>query len=116
MANAYSIPEDPRRAADEAEALVYAVARQDEKEEVVSRPRRSSTRACVQLEHIQQRDRRSPASRPGSSDLDELLSGLQRGNLIIVAARPGVGQVVVRHEPGPERRRGRRDARRDAPS
>ena len=36
MSRAYAVPEDPRKAADEAEALVYAVSRADETEQVVS--------------------------------------------------------------------------------
>jgi replicative DNA helicase len=90
MANAYSIPDDPKKAADEAETLIYAVARQNEKEEVV-RMRDLVDESLVQLEHIQQRDSAFAGVPTGFHDLDELLSGLQGGNLIIVAARPGVG-------------------------
>jgi replicative DNA helicase len=91
MANAYSIPDDPKKAADEAETLIYAVARQNEKEEVV-RMRDLVDESLVQLEHIQQRDSAFAGVPTGFHDLDELLSGLQGGNLIIVAARPGVGK------------------------
>src|SRR5438132_2898752 len=35
MADAYGIPGDPRKAADQAEALIYQVARLDEKEQVI---------------------------------------------------------------------------------
>ena len=91
MAAAYSIPDDPKKAADEAETLIYAVARQNEKEEVV-RMRDLVDDSLLQLEHIQQRDSAFAGIPTGFHDLDELLSGLQAGNLIIVAARPGVGK------------------------
>jgi replicative DNA helicase len=44
------------------------------------------------LEHIQQRDSAFAGIPTGFVDLDNLLSGLQAGNLIVVAARPGVGK------------------------
>jgi replicative DNA helicase len=91
MTRAYSIPEDPRRAADEAEGLVYAVARQDEKEEVVP-VRTLVDESMLQLEQIHQRESAFAGVPTGFVDLDKLLSGLQPGNLIVVAARPGVGK------------------------
>jgi replicative DNA helicase len=91
MATAYSVPEDPRKAADEAEGLVYAVSRHQEQNQVVS-ARDLVDESMAALEHIQQRDSRFAGVPTGFQDLDELLSGLQKGNLIIVAARPGVGK------------------------
>jgi len=91
MATAYAVPDDPKRAADEAETLIYSVARQDAKDEVV-RMRDLVDESLLQLEHIQQRDSAFAGVPTGFHDLDELLSGLQGGNLIIVAARPGVGK------------------------
>jgi replicative DNA helicase len=44
------------------------------------------------LEHIQQRDSAFAGVPTGFMDLDSLLSGLQKGNLIVIAARPGVGK------------------------
>jgi replicative DNA helicase len=91
MAKAYVVPEDPRRAADEAEQLIYAVSRRDEKEEVV--PLHDLVDESMSaLEHIQQRDSMFAGVPTGFVDLDTLLSGLQKGNLIVVAARPGVGK------------------------
>ena len=115
MATAYAVPDDPKKAADEAETLIYSVARQNEKEEVVQM-RDLVDESLVQLEHIQQRDSAFAGVPTGFHDLDELLSGLQRGNLIVVAARPGRRQVLVRDEPGPQRRDGRPLARRRAAS
>jgi replicative DNA helicase len=91
MSRAYAVPEDPRKAADEAEALVYAVSRVDETEQVVSL-RELVDESMGALEHIQQRDSAFAGVPTGFMDLDSLLSGLQKENLIIVAARPGVGK------------------------
>jgi replicative DNA helicase len=91
MARAYAVPEDPRKTADEAEGLMYAVSRHREQENVVS-ARELVDESMSALEHIQQRDSRFAGVPTGFQDLDDLLSGLQKGNLIIVAARPGVGK------------------------
>jgi replicative DNA helicase len=91
MATAYAVPEDPRKAADQAEGLVYAVSRQRDQDEVIS-VRELVDESMSALEHIQQRDSQFAGVPTGFRDLDELLSGLQKGNLIVIAARPGVGK------------------------
>jgi replicative DNA helicase len=91
MTVAYSVPEDPARAADHAEQLIYQVARRDERDVVVPL-RELVDESMAALEHIQQRDSAFAGVPTGFVDLDHLLSGLQRGNLIVVAARPGVGK------------------------
>lgn len=91
MSRAYSVPDDPRKAADEAEGLIYSVARQDEQDQVVS-IRELVDESMAALEHIQQRESAFAGVPTGFVDVDTLLSGLQRGNLIIIAARPGVGK------------------------
>src|SRR5438876_1223555 len=65
--------------------------RRPEKEEVVA-VRALVDQAMVDLENIQQRDSAYAGTPTGFRDVDTLLSGLQRGNLIVVAARPGVGK------------------------
>jgi replicative DNA helicase len=91
MTRAYAVPEDPRKLADEAEGMVYAVARAEEKDEVVGLSDLVND-SMAALEHIQQRDSAFAGIPTGFVDLDNLLSGLQPGNLIVVAARPGVGK------------------------
>jgi replicative DNA helicase len=91
MSRAYAVPEDPRKAADEAEGLVYAVSRQDETSQVVML-RDLVDESMVALEHIQQRDSAFAGVPTGFVDVDNLLSGLQKGNLLVIAARPGVGK------------------------
>jgi replicative DNA helicase len=91
MSTAYSVPADPRQAADQAEALIYSVARRDE-EGVVVPLRELVDDSMAALEHIQQRDSAFAGVPTGFVDLDNLTSGLQKGNLIVIAARPGVGK------------------------
>ncbi len=91
MANAYTVPEDPKKAADEAEGLMYSVSRQSEQDQVVS-ARELVDESMAALEHIQQRDSKFAGIPTGFTDLDELTSGLQASNLIVIAARPAVGK------------------------
>src|SRR2546423_5396870 len=91
MQLAYAVPEDPERIADQAEELIYSVARRDQKDEVVV-VRSLVDQTMEELEHIHQRESAYSGIASGFRDLDELLSGLQKGNLIVVAARPGVGK------------------------
>ena len=91
MSTAYAIPEDPRTAADQAEALVYAVSRERQQDQVVHL-RELVDESMAALEHIQQRDSAFAGVPTGFRDLDELLSGLQKANLIVIAARPGIGK------------------------
>jgi replicative DNA helicase len=91
MEMGYSAPEDPERVADEAEQRIYDVARHGEKDQVASL-RELVDQAMTDLEQIQNRESAFAGLPTGFRDLDELLSGLQQGNLVIVAARPGVGK------------------------
>src|SRR5206468_11459696 len=91
VAMGYSPPEDPEPVADEAEQRTYDVARHDEKDQVASL-RALVDQAMTDLEQIQNRESAFAGLPTGFRDLNELLSGLQQGNLVIVAARPGVGK------------------------
>jgi len=91
MEMAYSAPADPERVADDAEQRIYEVARHDEKEQVATL-RDLVDQAMVDLEKIQNRESAFAGVPTGFHDVDKLLSGMQAGNLIIVAARPGVGK------------------------
>ncbi|HEY7755327.1 MAG TPA: replicative DNA helicase, partial [Actinomycetota bacterium] len=91
MEMAFSAPEEPERVADEAEQRIYEVARHDEKEQVASL-RDLVDQAMVDLEKIQNRESAFAGVASGFRDVDSLLSGMQPGNLIVVAARPGVGK------------------------
>ncbi len=91
MELAYSAPEEPEAVADQAEQRIYDVARHDEKDQVASL-RDLVDQAMTDLERIQNRESAFAGVPTGFRDVDSLLSGLQAGNLIVVAARPGVGK------------------------
>ncbi len=91
MEMGFSSPEEPERVADEAEQRIYEVARHDDKEQIASL-RDLVDQAMTDLEKIQNRESAFAGLPTGFRDLDALLSGLQAGNLIIVAARPGIGK------------------------
>ena len=91
MQMAYSSPEEPERVADQAEELIYSVARRDDKNQIAIL-RELVDSAMEDLENIHRRESSYAGIPTGFRDLDDKLSGLQKGNLIIVAARPGVGK------------------------
>jgi replicative DNA helicase len=94
MARAYAVPEDPRKAADEAESLLYSVVREREPDEVLPVGPLIDD-GMEALERAQQRDSAFAGIPTGFRDLDEKLSGLQKGNLIVLAARPSVGKSAL---------------------
>ena len=71
-------------------------------------PRRTSwTQAMSDLEAIQNRESAYTGLPTGFRDLDDLMSGLQPGNLVDPGGAPGHREVLARHERGAQRRRGR---------
>lgn len=91
MEMAYAAPDDPEGVADDAEQRIYDVARREDKDEVAVL-RDLVDQAMVDLESIQNRDSTYTGLPSGFRDLDDLTSGLQPGNLVIIAARPGIGK------------------------
>ena len=87
----YSSPEDPETVADEAEQRIYEVARREDRDQV-AQVRDLIDEAMMTLESIQNREAQYEGIPTGFRDLDALMSGMQAGNLIVVAARPGVGK------------------------
>jgi replicative DNA helicase len=91
MEMAYAAPEDPENVADQAEQRIYDVARREDRDEVAIL-RDLVDQAMIDLESIQNRDSAYTGLPTGFRDLDDLTSGLQPGNLVVIAARPGVGK------------------------
>ena len=91
MQMGYSSPEDPEAAADDAEQRIYEVARREDRDQV-AQVKDLIDEAMVTLESIQNREAQYEGLPTGFRDLDALMSGMQSGNLIVVAARPGVGK------------------------
>jgi replicative DNA helicase len=88
---AFDVPEDPEGLADEAEGLIYGVARHGEKDEVVSLSDLVGE-SMESLERLHERESAFAGLPTGFQDLDGLLQGLHPGNLIVIAARPGIGK------------------------
>lgn len=91
MDMAYSSPTHPEGVADEAEQRIYEVARREGPDEVALL-RDLVDQAMVELENIQNRESAYTGLPTGFRDLDDMTSGLQPANLVIIAARPGIGK------------------------
>jgi len=94
MELAYAVPEHPRVAAEQAEGKIYAASRHEQRDEMVALQPVISA-AIDDIEHIQSRESSLAGLPTGFRDVDELLSGLQAGNFIIIAARPGAGKSAL---------------------
>jgi replicative DNA helicase len=90
LQKAYDVPEDPAGFADIAEGLVYAAHRGQDKDEIVA----LSALVHQSMEDLERlHERTGLVGLPtGFRDLDDLLQGLQKSNLVVVAARPGIGK------------------------
>ncbi len=88
---AYAGSDDADAIADGAEQRIYDVARREDTEDAAAIGDLVND-AMSELEAIQNRESAYTGLATGFRDLDELTSGLQPGNLVIVAARPGIGK------------------------
>jgi replicative DNA helicase len=105
---AYAGSDDADAIADNAEQRIYDVARREDTEDAAAIGDLVND-AMSELESIQNRESAYTGLATGFRDLDELTSGLQPGNLVIIAARPGIGKsslamniarnVAVQREP-----------------
>ena len=89
---------DPQRsgeeAVDEAEARVFELANKQRKGDFV--PMRDLlSQAFDLIEQLHESDNTITGLETGFSDFDELTSGLQPGQLVILAARPAMGKCLV---------------------
>jgi replicative DNA helicase len=77
--------------ADVAEQRIYDVARREDRDEMAIL-RDLVDKAMLDLEQLQNRESAYTGLPTGFRDLDTLTSGFQPGNLIVIAARPGIGK------------------------
>ncbi|HET6835751.1 MAG TPA: replicative DNA helicase [Acidimicrobiales bacterium] len=90
----YSMPEDVTKALDRAEAMVYDV----NQRRVTDSTSKIEDLLGLNLDRLEQLYGRGDAITgvpTGYVDLDELLSGLQPSNLVVVGARPSMGKCVA---------------------
>jgi replicative DNA helicase len=89
---AYNLPDDVAKAIDEAESKVYDVA-QRRVTDSMSPIGDLLSENLDRLEDLYERGERITGVPTGYVDLDEMLSGLQPSNLVVVGARPSVGKT-----------------------
>jgi replicative DNA helicase len=88
----YSVPDDIEAVVDQAEALVFHVAQRRVADTM--RPIRELLEDSLdRLEQLFDRGESITGVPTGYTDLDEQLAGLQKSNLLIVGARPGMGKT-----------------------
>ncbi len=90
--SAYSQPDDVTETVDRAEARIFEVAEKRVAESMV-RIFDTVTETVNQLETMYHEDGAVTGVPTGYTDLDALLLGVQPSNLVIVAARPGMGKT-----------------------
>ncbi|MBC7836132.1 MAG: replicative DNA helicase [Phycisphaerales bacterium] len=77
---------------DGAEEMIFKIAEESQD----SDPERLEALLQIEYERLLERDEHAVSGiRTGYTDLDELTSGLQNGELIIVAARPSMGKTAL---------------------
>jgi len=90
---AYSQPDDVAETVDRAESLVFEVAQRRVAESMVP-VLHTVTETLDELETLYGRSDVITGVPTGYVDLDHLLLGLQPSNLVVVAARPGMGKTA----------------------
>jgi replicative DNA helicase len=88
---AYRAGDEADTVADHAEQRIYDVARREDRDDTAIL-RDLLDQAMADLESIQNRESAYTGIATGFHDLDNITSGLQPGNLVVIAARPGVGK------------------------
>jgi replicative DNA helicase len=96
----YDVPDDVTKAVDKAEALVFQVA-QRRVSDTMAPIRDLLSESLDRLEQLYERGEAITGIPTGYVDLDELLSGMQPSNLIVVGARPAMGKALALDTPIP---------------
>ena len=96
----YDLPDDVTKAVDKAEALVFQVAQRRVADTLLP-IRDLLSESLDRLEQLYERGEAITGLPTGYTDLDELLSGMQPSNLIVVGARPAMGKALALDTPIP---------------
>jgi replicative DNA helicase len=94
LAAAYEAEDDPNQILDEAEHAIFSIAENRVREGFISM-RDLAHQSFETIEQAHARKELITGVPSGFRDLDELTSGFQRGDLVIVAARPSVGKTAL---------------------
>ena len=90
----FAMPEDVNEAVDEAEELIYNVGDKRLRDEVTPiKPLLGQS--MEHIEHLYERGESVSGVSSGFADLDDMTTGFQPSNLIIVAARPSMGKSAL---------------------
>jgi len=91
---AFEVDTDTRRLLDEAESLIFSLSQESLHQDFL--PLKDLvTDSFDRLDELHKSDSRLRGLPSGFIDLDKKLSGLQKSNLIILAARPGQGKTAL---------------------
>jgi len=92
LQDAYSMPDEPQEVLNTAESLIFSIAQQSEQRHAESLEQLLNDA----IEQIEKNDGRVITGvATGYTELDEITSGLQPGEMIIVAARPSMGKTAL---------------------
>jgi replicative DNA helicase len=93
MASCFDAEDDPEEILDQAEKMILAIA-EDRIRQGFTHISEIAQKQFAHIEDIAGRQQLITGIATGFRDLDYLTSGLQRGDLIIVAARPSMGKTA----------------------
>jgi replicative DNA helicase len=94
VGDCYKQADDPERLLDDAERLIYSIA--DQKRRGGLTPLSDMLHGMMDnLEALHHRKQAITGVPTGFTKFDDMTAGLQPGNLIILAARPGVGKTAL---------------------
>lgn len=91
---AYSSPEDVRDALDEAESIIFSIAKNMEDERLID-IKTLLKNVMHEVEIICTSDKHIAGLPTGFGDLDKITGGLHPSDLIVVAGRPGMGKTSL---------------------
>ncbi|HSH43984.1 MAG TPA: DnaB-like helicase C-terminal domain-containing protein, partial [Arenicellales bacterium] len=97
VGNAYR-PEgrSPNEVLDHAEQMIFEISQTDNRRTGGFKPIRGLLKQTIdQVEYLYQTKQKVTGVATGFDDLDEMMSGLQRSDLVIVAGRPSMGKCLA---------------------
>ncbi|HWQ33578.1 MAG TPA: replicative DNA helicase [Blastocatellia bacterium] len=94
MASCFDAEDDPEEILDQAEKMILAIA-EDRIRQGFTHISEIAQKQFAHIEEIAGRQQLITGIATGFRDLDYMTSGLQRGDLIIVAARPSMGKCLA---------------------